>query len=258
MNCSNNMKNRKTKWIDGKTALITGGAKRIGKATALALAEQNVDLVLHYSLSDDEAEAVALECRSMGVKSWTVQADLRDPKQAEGLIEKAVKNAGPIHILINNASIFTKSHLMDFTLEDFENNIQVNALSPLLLGRAFVNQGCKGAIINFLDTRITEYDTTHAAYHLSKRMLFTLPRMMALEFAPSVRVNAIAPGLILPPPGEDISYLQSLAHTNPLNSIGSLDAITDAVLFLLNSEFITGQVIFVDGGYHLKGSFYGL
>ena len=244
-------------WIDDKTALITGAAKRIGKATALALAEHNVNLVLHYRSSRDEAEAVASECRSMGVESWIVQADLRDPEQTEGLLENAAKDAGPIQILVNNASIFTKSQLMDFSLQALEDNIQVNAISPLLIGRSLAKQDCDGAIINFLDTRITEYDTGHAAYHLSKRMLFTLTRMMALEFAPSVRVNAVAPGLILPPPGEDISYLQNIAHTNPLNRIGSPAGITGAVLFLLNSEFVTGQVIFVDCGYHMKGSVYG-
>ena len=244
-------------WIDGKTALITGAGKRVGKATALALAKHNVNLVLHYRSSRDEAEVVASECRSMGVESWIVRADLSDPEQARGLLEKAAKDAGPIQILVNNASIFTKSQLMDFSLQALEDNIQVNAISPLLIGRSFVKQGCNGAIINFLDTRITEYDVDHAAYHLSKRMLFTLTRMMALEFAPSVRVNAVAPGLILPPPGEDIAYLQNLAHTNPLNRIGSPAGITGAVLFLLNSEFVTGQVIFVDGGYHMKGSVYG-
>ena len=244
-------------WIDGRTALVTGAGKRIGRAIALALAKHNVSLVLHYRSSHGEAEAVALECRSMGVRSWTVQADLSDPEQAEGLLEKASKNAGPIQILVNNASIFTKSQLMDFSLQDLEDNIQVNAISPLLIGRSFAEQGCEGAIVNFLDTRITEYDSGHVAYHLSKRMLFVLTRMMALEFAPSVRVNAIAPGLILPPPGEDVSYLQKLAHTNPLNRIGSPEGITDAVLFLLNSEFVTGQVIFVDGGYHMKGNVYG-
>jgi NAD(P)-dependent dehydrogenase (short-subunit alcohol dehydrogenase family) len=88
-------------------------------------------------------------------------------------------------------------------------------------------------------------------------MLFTLTRMMALEFAPAVRVNAIAPGLILPPPGKDVSYLKNLASTNPLHRIGSLKGITDAVLFLVRSVFVTGQVIFVDGGYHMRGSVYG-
>ena len=117
----------KNLWVGGKTALVTGAAKRIGKATALALARHNTNLVLHYRTSGDEAEAVASECRSMGVKSWTIQADLSDPEQTECLLEKAAKDAGAIQILVNNASIFTKNQLMDFPLQDFENNIQVTA-----------------------------------------------------------------------------------------------------------------------------------
>jgi len=244
-------------WINGKTALVTGAAKRIGKATALALASNHVNLVLHYRSSQDEVEKVASECRNMGVKTWIAKAELSDPDEAADLLSKASETAGPIHILINNASIFTKSHLMDFTIQDLEENIQINAISPLIIGRSLAKQNCEGSIINFLDTRITEYDREHVAYQLSKRMLFTLTRMMSLDFAPNIRVNAVAPGLILPPPGENIDYLQKLAHTNPLNRIGSLKGITDTVLFLLNSEFITGQVIFVDGGYHIKGSVYG-
>jgi pteridine reductase len=244
-------------WLKGKTALVTGATKRIGRATAIALAAYDVNVVVHYRSSREEAEVVASECRKMGVKAWTVQADLSDPGQAENLMAQAIEAAGQVQILINNASIFTKSQLTDFTLEDLSGNLQVNAISPLIIGRAFAAQGCEGAMVNFLDTRFTEYDREHAAYHLSKRMLFTLTRMMALEFAPAIRVNAIAPGLILPPPGKDASYLENLAPTNPLNRIGSLEGITDALLFLLHSEFITGQVIFVDGGYHMKGNVYG-
>lgn len=246
-----------TSWITGKTALVTGAAKRIGRATALALAAQGVNVVIHYRGSREAAEAMAAEIRDTGIKTWTIQADLREPAEAESLMPSVVEAAGPIQMLVNNASIFTKSRITDFTLEDLIDNVQVNAMAPLLIARAFSAQGCEGAIVNFLDTRLTEYDVEHAAYHLSKRMLFTLTRMMALEFAPAVRVNAVAPGLILPPPGKDTSYLENLASTNPLQRIGPLSGITDAVLFLLRSEFITGQVIFVDGGYHMKGRMYG-
>lgn len=245
-------------WFTSKTALVTGAAKRIGRATALALAAHKVNVVVHYRFSSDEAEAVAMEARDMGVNAWTLQADLRQPVEAENLLPQALDEAaGPIQILINNASIFAESHLTDFTLADLADNIQVNAMAPLLLSRAFAAQECEGAIVNFLDTRVIEYDKEHAAYHLSKRMLFTLTRMMALEFAPQIRVNAIAPGLILPPPGKDRAYLEGRASTNPLNRVGTLSGITDTVLFLLRSEFITGQVIFVDGGYHMKGTVYG-
>lgn len=247
----------KSSWLDGKTALITGAAKRLGRATALALAGQGVNVVVHYRSSSEDADDVVSKAQDMGVKAWKVKADLSEPVEAEELFTKAIEVAGTVEILINNASIFGKSSLIDFTLEEVNENVKVNAISPLLIARALAEKVNEGAIVNFLDTRFTEYDKEHAAYHLSKRMLFSLTRMMALEFAPGIRVNAVAPGLILPPPGKDISYLENLAPTNPLNRVGTVQGITDSVLFLLESDFITGQVIFVDGGYHMKGYVYG-
>lgn len=241
----------------GKTALVTGAARRIGRAVALSLAAEGVHVVVHYRASRDEAEDAAIGIRATGVNAWTIQADLHDPAEAEKVLPRAVEVAGQIDLLINNASIFTKSRVTEFTFEDLVDNVRVNAVAPLLIARAFAGQGGQGAIVNFLDTRIADYDAEHAAYHLSKRMLFTLTRMMALEFAPGIRVNAVAPGLILPPAGEDVSYLEGLASTNPLHRVGCLEDVTEAVLFLLRSAFVTGQVIFVDGGRHLRGCVYG-
>ncbi|MFP4057027.1 MAG: SDR family oxidoreductase [Candidatus Brocadiia bacterium] len=243
--------------IAGKTALVTGGARRIGRAVCLALAGEGARLVVHYGTSGDEAEALAASLREDGGQASTVQADLSDPAQAQGLFARAVELAGPIDILVNNAAIFPPSRLPDFSAQELGRNVQINAMAPLQLGRALAAQGRQGAIVNFLDTRITSYDARHAAYHLSKRMLFTLTRMMALEFAPAVRVNAVAPGVILPPPGQDESYLEGMAETNPLRRIGSPELIADAVLFLLRSGFVTGQVLYVDGGRHMRGMTYG-
>ena len=145
---------------------------------------------------------------------------------------------------------------MDFTLADLDKNIRVNAFSPLVLSRMLARQEMNGAIVSFLDTRINDYDAEHAAYHLSKRMLYSMTRMLALELAPHIRVNAVAPGLILPPAGKDKTYLERRKHTNPLGSYGDVSQITDTVLFLLANDFVTGQIIFVDGGRHLKGSVY--
>jgi hypothetical protein len=166
--------------------------------------------------------------------------------------------AGPIDILVNSASVFPRNTLADVTWQDVAENMQVNAMAPLLLSRAFAAQGRSGAIVNLLDTRVVHYDRIHAAYHLSKRTLLTLTRMMALEFAPTVRVNAVAPGLILPPAGEDEAYVQKMVGGIPLQRIGKVEDVTEAILYLLRSEFVTGQVIFVDGGFHMKGSTYGL
>ncbi|HGJ65454.1 TPA: SDR family oxidoreductase [bacterium] len=244
-------------WLKGKTALVTGGAKRLGQAISLSLASQGANVIIHYSKSSEEASDLAKKIEQYGVNAWIVSGDLRQISDVKGIFDKALEFTSPIQILINNASIFDKSDLNSFSVDELFENIQVNAISPLILAREMAKQKIEGAIINLLDTRITEYDRTHVAYHLSKKMLFDLTRMMALEFAPSIRVNAIAPGLILPPPGQDLSYLEKLAPTNPLNSIGNPEEIAKAVLFLLESMFITGQVIFVDGGYHMKGYTYG-
>jgi NAD(P)-dependent dehydrogenase (short-subunit alcohol dehydrogenase family) len=242
--------------LSGKTALVTGGGKRIGRANVLALAAEGTSVVVHYGRSRDEAEDAAAAARDRGVQAWTLQADLSQPGEAGRLFPQALDAAGPIDILVNNAAIFPPSKLVDFTADDLAQSVQINAFAPLQLARAFAAQGREGAIVNFLDTRITDYDRNNVAYHLSKRMLFSLTRMMAVEFAPAVRVNAVAPGLILPPPGGEESYLKKLVHTNPLRRVGSPEAIADAVLFLLRSNFITGQVLYVDGGRHMRGKMY--
>jgi NAD(P)-dependent dehydrogenase (short-subunit alcohol dehydrogenase family) len=243
--------------LKGKTALITGAARRIGRATALALARAGVHVVVHYRSSKHEAEDTAEAARKCGVKAWAIPADLRIPAEARSLLPLSVERSGPIDVLVNNASLFTRSPLKEFDPEELSENIRIHAMAPLLLARALAAQGGSGAIVNLLDSRIRGYDTEHAAYYLGKRMLFDLTRMMALEFAPRIRVNAVAPGLILPPPGKDEAYLEHLAPKNPLHRIGTVEGVIDAILFLLRSDYVTGQVIFVDGGRHLKGDRYG-
>jgi pteridine reductase len=244
-------------FFKGKNALITGAARRIGKAIALALAQLGINIVIHYNKSEKEARLLATELKKTGVNSWLMQADLCHMAESQSLIERALEVSGSLQILINNASIFLSSKLNNFTIDQLEQNLRINAYTPLLLSRIFAQNTDRGNIINFLDTKVTVYDKQHAAYHLSKRMLFTLTRMMALEYAPQIRVNAVAPGLILTPQGEDESYMKKAALANPLLKHGSLPDIIEAVLFLLKSDFITGQVLFIDGGYHMKGSMYG-
>lgn len=243
--------------LSGRTALVTGGARRIGKAIALGLAAGGADVVVHYGESADEAQRTVEQLESLGRRAWTVQANLADPEQARTLLGDAADRAGPIDILVNNASIFLPDGIMSFRPEDLAENVQIHAMAPLLLCRGLAAQGRAGDIVNMLDCRITDYDAGHAAYHLSKRMLFSMTRMLALELAPGIKVNAVAPGLILPPGGEDESFLQRNASTNPLNRWGTVEQVADAVCFLVRSDFVTGQVIFVDGGRNLKGRVYG-
>jgi pteridine reductase len=242
--------------LSGCSALVTGAGRRIGRAVALALATSGANVVVHANLSRSEAESTAEEIRRIGSRSWLLSADLSDPAQAENLVIQAIKAAGKLDFLINNASIFEQSLLTRFTLEDLVKVMRINTFAPLVLARTFFKQKRKGAIVNFLDTRITTYDRNYAAYQLSKQSLSSLTRMMALEFAPHVRVNAVAPGAILPPPGKRPAYLKRLASTNPLNRVGGTVDVTEAVLFLLKNSSVTGQIIYVDGGYHLKGRTY--
>ena len=243
--------------LRGSTALVTGGSRRIGRATALALAGAGANVAVHYRRSPEEAGAVVAALRERGVRAEAFAADLGDPTACEALFARAADALGPIDYLINNAAIFPAGDLRTLSVEAVETNVRVNALAPAFLGRALAAQNRAGAIVNLLDARMVDYDARHLAYHLSKRMLFTLTQVMALEFAPRVRVGAVAPGLILPPPGEDEAYLQSLAHTNPLQMHGDPADVVHAILFLLTSRFVTGQVIFVDGGRHMRGATYG-
>ena len=241
----------------GKTALVTGAARRLGREIALALARAGVKVVVHHNRAQEAARQTVDEIRAGGVEAWALQADLTEPASVEQLFARAVEVAGPVDMLVNSASVFPANRVLDISPADLAESVQLHATAPLQLSRALAAQGRAASIVNLLDSRIADYDREHASYHLGKRLLFTLTRMLALELAPRISVNAVAPGLILPPAGEDESYLKMLAHTNPLDRHGDAEDITDAVLYLLQSRFVTGQVLFVDGGRHLRGCVYG-
>ena len=237
--------------LQGKTALITGAAKRIGYAIATALADEGVNILIHYRSSTDEAKQLAAELANRRVESWLVKADFANLAEAETLIARSVELSGSLDILINSASIFQYNTIQDVDYQSLVQHIQVNAWTPFILSREFARLVGKGKIINLLDTRINSYDFNHVAYILSKNALAVLTRMTALEFAPNIAVNGVSPGLILPPPGKDQKYLEQLADTVPLKKHGEPQDIVGAVLYLLKSDFVTGQVINVDGGRHL-------
>jgi len=242
--------------IEGQTALVTGGARRIGRAIALALAEAGVDVAIHYHESHKAADATAADVRQRGVNAVTISADLTDPWVAEVMFDKAVEAIGPIDILVNNASTFLRSELLSCREEELQDAIRLHALSPLMLARRMAAAGHPGSVINLLDTRVARPDPAYAAYSISKRMLHDLTAMLALELAPAIRVNGVAPGPILPPEGADAALMEARAQALPLQRWGDPDDVAAAVLFLLRSSFITGQTVYVDGGSHLKGDPY--
>jgi pteridine reductase len=233
------------------TALVTGAARRLGRGLALALADQGMNVVVHHHRSVDEAAAVCTEVAARGVRAWSLSADLAEPEVADRLIDRALDLAGSLDVLVNSASSFAPDGIDDLRFEALVDTLRLNAWAPLVLSRSFSRRVGRGKIINLLDSKLASSDRDHVSYLVSKHVLGVLTRMTALEFAPRITVNAVAPGLILPPAGRDAAYLEALAARVPLARHGTPTDVARAVSFLLASDFVTGQVIYVDGGAHL-------
>jgi len=240
------------KKFSGKVALVTGGAKRLGRAISLGLAELGCGVVVHYSTSYDDAQTLCEDIEKLGAQAWALEADFGDEDGCRGLVRRVVEHAGRVDFLINNASVFPADTMDSVTFESVVSCFKINVWAPFVLCREFAAEVGSGKIVNLLDTRIVGYDWAHVAYIWSKHVLGVMTKMCAMEFAPNIMVNAVAPGLILPPEGKDESYLERLKDTVPLKRYGNTDEIVRAVEFLVESDFITGQVIYVDGGRHIR------
>lgn len=237
--------------LKGKTALITGCSKRLGRVTALTLAEQGVSVVVHYRESGKEAEQLKNRIEKLGPEAWIIQGDFRDSDQPDDLWKKTLEKVSEVDFLINNAATISRSDLQQLSLSQLNNSTRVNAWVPFQLIRKFAEQECGGGVVNYLDTRIVGYAWNEPAYLLSKQLLCIMTKWAALYYAPRVTVNAVAPGLILAPPDRGDSYLRERIERVPLEKYGEPQEVARAAKFLLNSDFITGQVLFVDGGRHL-------
>lgn len=240
--------------LGGKVAVVTGGAVRLGKALALALAERGVRSVIHYNASAGPAEGTVARIAAMGGEAMVIQADLSQPSQMSRVITQAADHFGQVDILVNSAAIFEPGDVYDTTEADWDRHFAINLKAPFFLSQAFaqhVGRQRPGHIVNIADWRATRPSTGYLAYTLTKAALITMTENLALALAPNIQVNAIAPGAILPPPGKDQAYLDRLARNIPAQRTGSPDAIAKALIFLLESDFITGELIFVTGGEHL-------
>ena len=233
-------------------ALVTGGANRIGKGISLKLSSLGFDIALHHNASERAAQETAKEIRKQKSRCTIFSCDLNNETQTKSLLTKIARSFPNITLLINNASIFEPSKLLPGSLNTFNRHMNINLKAPYILTCAFAEKCKKGQIINILDTHITQNKTAHIAYLLSKKALESLTHLSATALAPSIRVNGIAPGVILPPKGKRASYLNRLVQDVPLKKKGDIDHITQSVQFLLENDDLTGQIIFVDGGEHLK------
>jgi NAD(P)-dependent dehydrogenase (short-subunit alcohol dehydrogenase family) len=239
-----------------RAALVTGGAKRLGRHLARALAQRGFAVAVHYNRSAAAAEEAVAEIRAAGSEAAAVAADLADPAATEGLIAAAEDALGPLTCLVNNASLFTHDRALDLAVEDFDRHQAVNLRAPLLLARDFARRlpdGERGLIVNLLDQRVAAPPAGWLSYTLSKVGLAAATELLALELAPRVRVNGIAPGLTLPSGAQSKADFEREVVRTPLGLGSSPEAVVEALGYLLGAEVVTGQILFVDGGRRLQG-----
>lgn len=235
-----------------KAALITGGAKRLGREMALALAKMGYKrLAIHYHSSEADARKVVDELKAQGCEGILYKADLANANEVEGLAGQAIKDMPGMDLLINNASIFIRSPLKETSTELLANSFKVNFEAPYILTRQFAKLAGRGNIINILDTKVAKNGYLYSAYTLSKQALHHLTLQSACELAPEIRVNGICPGLVLAPDGQDKAIFQRMAAKQPLQEPGTPTDIVRAMSFLLESGYVTGQTLYIDGGQHL-------
>lgn len=237
----------------GKTVLITGAAKRIGKYLALHLAAQGCNIALHYNASANDVLELQRELHSKypGLQFEIFRANLENTREVEMLIPMILEKMTTIDLLINNASVFEPSSIRETSTDLLDRHMQVNFKAPFLLMSKFSKFVGKGSIVNICDTRIVTNQSSFAAYSLSKKALWELTKMAALEFGPEIRVNAIAPGLSLPPEGKDDGYLWKLAENIAMQRPGGMDSILKSIDYIESNTYLTGQLLFCDGGENL-------
>ncbi len=239
-----------------KVALITGGAKRVGKALAIALAQQGCNVVIHYGRSAEAAQQTITELNTAGAKAWLISADLGDEAAVETIIPFAVEQAGRLDILINSASIFPPEDFMSAASATWDRSMMVNLKAPFLLSQAFARTLPKdrpGKIINLLDASAMRPQNHHFSYTISKVGLEGLTMAMAHALAGrNIQVNGIVLGAILPNVNDDPALFERLAQHIPARRTGSPQEVVNAMLYLLQTgDYVTGEIIRVDGGKHL-------
>lgn len=234
-----------------EAVLITGAARRVGRAMAVFLAGKGYDIALHYHRSQQEAQAAQAEIAALGVRCVLLQADLADIGRLPALMENALCQLPRCRTLINNASVFGRAPFMESSLELAEAQFRVNFFASAFLTQAFAAKVTRGGIINLLDTAVASNAYSHFFYLLSKKALADFTCMAAIELGPRFRVNGICPGIMLPSDNWGEEYMEKKSQRLPLRRLGTPDAVADAAFWLMRNEAVTGQILFIDGGEHL-------
>lgn len=238
--------------LENKTVLVTGGAIRIGRSICEALAGEGCRVVIHCHRSVREAGRLAARLRRGGTPAWVVTGDFRKAGECERVMARAFQAAGAVDVLVNNAAVFHKQTLMTASAADWRATWEINLAAPGRLIRAFARRTRRGKIINILDRRIASCRPDAVPYTLSKQMLAQLTLQAALELAPAITVNGVAPGAVLA--ADRKRGVREKAGRFPLQQRPTVADVVRAVVFLIQCDSITGQIIYVDSGQHLLGS----
>jgi NAD(P)-dependent dehydrogenase (short-subunit alcohol dehydrogenase family) len=237
--------------LSGKTALVTGGARRVGRALSVALAQAGANVVVNYHKSAAEAEQLTAELREQGGRGTAFQADVSRKQDIDALVDHVAREYGRLDILVNNASLFESAPFAEIAEADWRRVLDVNLTGPFLLSQAaapLLQQSGTGSIVNILDLSALQPWPSYAHHSVSKAGLLQLTRIMARALAPGIRVNAIAPGTVLPPDGYDGTAGDGTSDRRVVTPTGSPDDVVKALFYLIESDFVTGQVLVVDGG----------
>lgn len=240
-----------------RAALVTGGAKRLGRAIALALAGSGFDVAIHYGSSAAEAEDTAGAIRALGRRAVALRADLARESDVAALLPAAQAALGPIGVLVNNASTFERDEWHDATRESWDLHIEPNLRAPFVLAQAFARalpEAAEGCIVNMLDQRVWSLTPHFVSYTVSKAGLWALTQSLALALAPRIRVNGIGPGPALASTRQSAEQFARQGESTPLQRGTSPGEVAQAVLALLSLPAMTGQMIALDGGQHLQWS----
>ncbi len=234
----------------GKVALVTGGARRVGKAISLALADAGAYVVVNYNHSAEEAKATVREIEQRGRRALAVQGDVSKKKDMDALIETVSREFRRLDILVNSAARFDKASILDITEEDWDRVMAVNLRGPFFLSQAaapLLAANGAGVIVNIADLSAFQPWPSYAHHAVSKAGLVHLTRVLARALGPKVRANCVAPGTVLPPEGFEAEPDEADERT-VLKRIGSPEDVANAVMYFVKNDFVTGQVLAVDGG----------
>jgi NAD(P)-dependent dehydrogenase (short-subunit alcohol dehydrogenase family) len=238
--------------IDGKAVLVTGGARRVGRAIALALAERGARLAIHYNRSRGEALELARGIKkSFGRDAITVKADLKSAKAAKAAVDAAASGLGGLHVLVNSASIYEKNNFGRTTESDWDRHMDTNARAPFFLCQAaapHIRRAGGGVIVNIADWAGLRPYADFIPYCASKAALLSLNTALAKALAPDIRVNAVLPGPVMLPPATSPKQAEKVRQATLVKRLGTPEDIARAVIYLIENDFVTGAALPVDGG----------